>query len=321
MRAGRRDLLQAAVATVVAAAVVLSVSLAPPGETQVWAQQPASPSASNYVLGPLDELDITVFGESDLSRRVTVRPDGKITLPLIGEITVAGLTTTQLAEKIAQGLRPYVKSPVVSVTVAKAREDAVKFFVYLVGEVKNPGSYQIKTGWTVMEVIAEAGGVTTKANLRKASLIRRATNQTIPLDLDRLILKGDASANVALEGGDVILVPEFLNRVLVWGTVRSPGVYDLKEGARVLDAVLAAGGPDKKAAINAVGIIRQTEDGKRTLVATVDLNKVFAKADQSQNILLQHADIIYVPQGGGVTWQDILSYLSGLGLIFSLFGF
>ncbi len=300
-------------------ALILVVGLVP--GAPVAAQQPPTPQAASYVLGPLDELDISVFGESDLSRSVTVRPDGKITLPLIGELLVAGMTTAQAAEKIALALKPYLKAPVVSVTVSKAREDAVKFFVYLVGEVKNPGSFQIKPGWTVMEVISEAGGLTAKANLKKASLIRRATNLTIPLDLDRLIVKGDTSANLPLEGGDIIMVPEFLNRMLVWGTVKNPGVFDLKEGARVLDAVFAAGGPAAKAALNQVRIVRQTEDGKRVLAATVDLWKVIDKADQSQNIVLQHADIVYVPERGGLTWQEILQYLSGAGLILGLFGF
>jgi protein involved in polysaccharide export with SLBB domain len=193
-------------------------------------------------------------------------------------------------------------------------------FVYLVGQVVSPGAYEMKTGWTVVEAVAQAGGVTPKAALRKASLIRRGTNVTIPLDLERIVLRGDQAANVLLQGGDVILVPEFLNRVLVWGIVRNPGAFDLNEGARVLDAILAAGGPIVKAATDAVSVVRQTPDGKRVVAATVNVDKIL-KGDAAQNILLQHADIVFVPQSNRLTWQDILSYLGGIGIITSLFGF
>lgn len=294
------------------------------GALPVFAQAPpVTPPAPGveYVLGPQDVLDIAVFGEADLTRTVTVRPDGKISFPLVGEILVTGMTAPQVAEKLTAALKVYLKNPRVTITVSQARPDAVRLFVYLVGQVQNPGAYELRTGWTVMEAIAQAGGLTPKAALRKASLIRRATNQTQLLDLDRIMLKGDQSANVALQPGDVILVPEFLNRVLVWGAVRNPGPYDLNEGARVLDALIAAGGPDVKATVESVGIIRQTADGKREVAATVNLNKIFKSGDESQNILLQHADIVYVPQSNRVTWQDVLSYLSGFSLIRALFGF
>jgi len=299
--------------------IVLLVNAMP-----VYAQAPpvAPPAhAAEYLLGPLDVLDITVFGEADLTRTVTVRPDGKISFPLIGEMLVTGLTASQVAEKLTVSLKVFLKNPRVTVTVSQARPDAVRLFVYLVGQVKIPGAYEFRTGWTVMEAIAQAGGLTPKAALRKAVLIRRAASQTQPLDLERIVLQGDQSANVSLQPGDVILVPEFLNRVLVWGAVRSPGPYDLNEGARVLDALLAAGGPDVKAAVESVGIIRQTADGKRVVAATVNLTRILKHADESQNVLLQHADIVYVPVSNKVTWQDILSYISGFSLIRALFGF
>jgi len=310
-------------AEMAAAAALMIILLV--GAYPLYAQAPpASPAApapaADYLLGPQDVLDISVFGETDLTRTVTVRPDGKITFPLIGELLVAGLTAPQVAEKLALALKPYLKTPRVSVTVSTVRPDMARQFVYLVGQVVSPGAYEMKTGWTVVEAVAQAGGLTPKASLRKASLIRRGTNVTIPLDLERIVLRGDQAANVLLQGGDVILVPEFLNRVLVWGTVRNPGAFDLTEGARVLDAILAAGGPIVKAATDAVSVVRQTPDGKRVVAATVNVDKIL-KGDAAQNILLQHADIVFVPQSNRLTWQDILSYLGGLSIITGLFGF
>ena len=292
----------------------------PPVAAQAPAPQAAPQASPDYLVGPLDELKIEVFGESDLSQTVTVRPDGKISLPLVGDLLVTGLTVVQVGQRLSEALKTYLKSPRVTVTLSKPRPDAVQKFVYLVGQVKSPGSYEIRVGWTVMEAIAQAGGVTPKAALKKATLLRRGSTQTVTLDLDRLLVKGDQTANVALEGGDVIMVPEFLNKILIWGTVKSPGVYDLAEGARLMDALAAAGGPAQKAALDVVGVIRQTADGKRVVAATVDVGKIL-KGDQTQNVLLQHTDIVYVPESNRITWQDILSYLGGLGSIFGLFGF
>ncbi|MGH2452766.1 MAG: polysaccharide biosynthesis/export family protein [bacterium] len=302
-----------------ALALILVLVIAQPAVAQAPAQAPAQQAPpqvpADYVVGPLDELQIFVFGETDLSQTVTVRPDGKITIPLVGDLLVAGLTVAQVGERLAQALKTYLRAPHVTVTLIKLRPD----FVYLVGQFKAPGAYEIKPGWTVMEAIAQAGGVLPKAALKKATLLRRPS-QMIALDLDRLLVKGDQGANMAVQAGDVIMIPEFLNKVLVWGNVKSPAAYDLAEGARVLDALSAAGGPAAKAALKQVGIIRQTADGKRVVAATVDVGKIL-KGDESQNVLLQHADIVYVPHDGRITWQEILSYLGGLTTVFSLFGF
>jgi polysaccharide export outer membrane protein len=280
----------------------VSATITQPGLTQ------------EYLLGPGDVVDIVVFGDSDLTRTVTIRADGMISLPLVGEIPSLGLTPSQLADKIAGVLKPYFKEPRVTVTLSQARP--VK--VYLVGEVKSPGSYDMKPGWTVVEAIAQAGGLTEKANLKKSVLIRRTANTVIPLDLDRLILKGDQSANFSLAEGDVIQVPEFRNRVLVLGRVKTPGAFDLKEGGRVLDAILAAGGPDEKARLENVGIIRQVE-GKAT-VTNVNVARVTQSGDLSGNILLTHTDIVYVPQRG-IAWQDIVRWIVDLTIVRSFFGF
>lgn len=275
---------------------------------------PLPGAGQEYLLGPGDVVDIAVFGDSDLTKSVTVRSDGKISLPLLGEMLAVGLTPTQLAEKIAAALKPYMKDPKVTVTLSQAR----LLKIYLVGEVRSPGSYDMKPGWTVVEAIAQAGGLTEKANLKKSVLIRRSTNKIIPLDLDRLILKSDQTANLVVEDGDVIQVPEFQNRVLVMGHVKAPGAFDLRDGGRVLDAILAAGGPDEKARLENVGVIRQVE-GKAT-VTNVNVARVTQSGDLSGNILLVHADIVYVPQAG-IKWQDVVRWIVDLTIVRSFFGF
>lgn len=296
------------------AVLALSLLSGPAGwpATPVFAQ-----GLQEYRLGPGDSVEVTVLGESDLTRTVAVRPDGMINLPLIGDVLASGLTPTQLADRIAAGLKAYLKNPQVSVSVREFRVE--RAFVYLVGQVARPGSVEIQKGWTVMEVMAVAGGVTPRAALRQASIIRRGTGQTIALDLDRLLLKGDRSANAAVEPGDIIMVPTLQNRVLVLGSVRGPGAYDLDDDARLLDALARAGGAADRAATNNIGVIRNGPND-RPVVTTVDMEKI-VKGDGSQNLLLQNGDIVFVPASALVRWTDILAWLSGLSLIRAVFGF
>jgi polysaccharide export outer membrane protein len=169
-----------------------------------------------------------------------------------------------------------------------------------------------------MEAIASVGGVTGRAALTRATLIRRSSGQTINVDLERLLLRGDRSANMALEPGDIVMVPMLQNRVLVLGGVRAPGALDLDDGARVIDALARAGGPAPGAAANNIGVIRNGSDGK-AVVTHIDMNKI-VKGDNAQNILVKDGDIVYVPEGPTVSWTNILFYLSGVGLIRGLLG-
>lgn len=294
-------------ATVAALILILTIGVLP-----VLAQTPP-----DYLLGPGDQLSITVLGEADLTRTVTVRPDGKITIPLLGDLTVAGMTPAQVTEMLVAGLRKYIRNPVVTVTVSQTRTSSV----YLVGPgISRPGTYQIQPGWTLIEVIGAAGGLTSRAAMKRATLVRRGEPQPMALDLERLFVRADSSANVALQDGDILTVPVVDLRVAVLGTVRTPGTYDLAEGARLLDAIVAAGGPADRAFTDQVGVMRQGPDKKLTL-KVYNVTRLLKAADQNQNPVLQHADIIFVPADNRVTWGDILSWISGYGLIRSVFGF
>jgi polysaccharide export outer membrane protein len=275
----------------------------------------AAQSTQEYVLSPGDSVDVSVFGEPNLSRTATIRPDGKITMPLIGDVDAAGLTPAQLADRIATALKAFLKSPQVGVTVSGYQRAQV----YLVGAVTRPGPVDIQKGWTVFEVMAVTGGVTPRAALRRATLTRRATGQTIPLDLERLLVKGDRSADVPVEPGDIIMVPALQNRILMFGAVARPGPYDIDEGTRIIDAMAMAGGPAFRAATNNIGVIRNNPEGRAT-VTTIDMNRIL-RGDMSQNVALQHSDIVYVPPGPLVRWGEVLAWLSGLGFVRSVFGF
>jgi polysaccharide export outer membrane protein len=279
-------------------------------DMHVLAQQPLQ----EYTLNPGDVVEISVFGEPDLSRSVTIGPNGKINLPLIGDIQAAGLTPAQLNESVTRAYKAYVRNPQVTVSVREYQ----RAYVYLVGQVARTGSVEIQRGWTVLEVMSVAGGITPRAAPRRATLIRRATGEVIALDLDRLLNKGDRTVNPRVEPGDIIMVPALQNRVMVLGAVARPGAYDVDEGARIFETLALAGSPLERSATNNIGLIRPGPDGK-PIVKTVDMTK-FVKGDFAQNVPVADGDIIYVPPDNRIRWADVLGYLGGLSLIRTFFG-
>jgi len=167
-------------------------------------------ATSEFLLGPEDVLEIVVWRSPDLSRQVIVRPDGMISMPLIGDVQAAGQTSDQLATRIAKLLTPYKESPSVSVGVKEVNS----YNVFVLGEVAKPGKYQLKSYTTVLQMISIAGGFTPFASKNKLQIVRQTTNGqggwrevrlAIPYDD---LLKGRADPEYyILKGGDTIVVP------------------------------------------------------------------------------------------------------------------
>lgn len=238
-----------------------------------------------------DVLDILVIGEPDLSRLVTVSPEGSISLPLVGNVHVSGLTIRQIEQRLVDVLKRYVKDPKVVVTFRQGSLD--KDFVYVLGQVLKPGPYEYRRGWTVAELLAQAGGPTFRAALRRAVILRRKNGKNgstaIPINLEKL-MEGDAAQNQELVVGDVLVVPEINERVLVLGEVAKTGYQDLKEGDRVVDVITRAGGPTLKAAPERISIMRDGEPVK------VNLEAFLRNGDMTQNVPIQPGDVLFVPE-------------------------
>ena len=159
--------------------------------------------ASNYIIGAEDTLQITVWQEPNLSTpALPVRPDGKISLPLLGDIAAAGFTPMQLAADIGNRLKQYVTDPVVDVSVLAVNSKRV----YLIGEVMHVGPLAISPGMTVLQAIATAGGLTPYANKKHIYILRGDRQQKIPFDYTLAVKKGDMQG-VSLVPGDTIVVP------------------------------------------------------------------------------------------------------------------
>jgi polysaccharide export outer membrane protein len=163
------------------------------------------PAAEEYVIGPEDVLEISVWQNQDVSRVVSVRPDGKVSLPLLHDIQAAGLTATELKEVIARDLKPYMEVPEVTVIVQQINS----WRIYVQGEVRTPGVYPIRSRTTLSQVISMAGGLTEFAKEGRIQVVRESGGQreTIPVDYS-LVRKGASGAqDIYLEPGDTIIVP------------------------------------------------------------------------------------------------------------------
>ena len=166
-----------------------------------------SPAASpDYVIGSEDVLAISVWKETELSRNVPVRPDGKITLPLVGDVVASGLTAKQLQASLEQQLKAYIDSPQVAVIVQEVRAQQYN----LLGEVQRPGSYPLGKPLTVLDALALGGGFRDFAKTNKIYILRGSaagTRQRIPFNYKQVIKGEKFEQNVALLPGDTIVVP------------------------------------------------------------------------------------------------------------------
>lgn len=176
------------------------------------ASDAVSPQASeNYVIGPMDEITIFVWRNQELGQTVQVRPDGRITTPLITDMVAAGKTPAQLADDIRAALSQYIQEPLVSVIVNRA-QGSFDQQIRVVGAVSRPAAIPYRANITLVDVVIAVGGLSEYAAGDRAKLTRRdrATGQPREYDLciNRLMRRGDMSCNVRLEPGDVILIPE-----------------------------------------------------------------------------------------------------------------
>jgi polysaccharide biosynthesis/export protein len=158
----------------------------------------------DYRIGTEDVLDISVWKAPELSRTVPVRPDGKVSLPLINDIQAAGLTPSALREELAKRLAEYVPSPEVAVIVREVHSAKVS----VIGSVRNPGRYELKSAATVLELIALAQGFTDFANRDRIVVLRQkaGTQTRIPFNY-RKIADGSEQDNFFVQPGDIIVVP------------------------------------------------------------------------------------------------------------------
>ncbi|MEJ2430693.1 MAG: polysaccharide biosynthesis/export family protein [Deltaproteobacteria bacterium] len=190
-------------------AVVVSCASDLPSVKTLAQHEQGKPSVSkedtNYVIGPGDILSIDVWKEEELSKQVSVRLDGKISLPLVNDVQAAGLTSTELRTQLTEKYKDFVDVPQVAVTVLESRSKRI----YLLGKVTKPGEYPMQKDMTVVQAISLAGGLAEWADSSDVKLIRKidGVEQTFLVDYDAIVSGEDLSQNVLLQPDDTIFVP------------------------------------------------------------------------------------------------------------------
>ena len=159
----------------------------------------------NYVIGAQDVLDISVWKEPELTRVIPVRPDGKISMPLLNDVQAAGLTPMQLAAQITAGLKKFVDNPQVTIIVTTINSQRI----YILGEVARPGAFPLLPGMTVVEALSSAGGFTQFANRKKIYILRKENGRQnkYPFNYKDVISGKATDQNIILRAGDTIVVP------------------------------------------------------------------------------------------------------------------
>jgi len=172
--------------------------------SEATANPPASQAGPEYVIGPEDVLHIAVWKEADLTATLPVRPDGKISLPLLNDVQAAGMTPMQLADSLTEKLKKYVANPRVTVVVTAINSKRI----YMTGEVSHPGAMPMLPNMTVLQALSSAG-LTQFANTKKIYVLRTQNGKQEKLPVDyRKLLKGEKmEQNYPLQPGDTIVVP------------------------------------------------------------------------------------------------------------------
>jgi polysaccharide export outer membrane protein len=181
------------------------------GFSHAWAAEgpeAAAPVPADYRIGPGDTLRVYVFQNDDLSATIPVRPDGKISTPLVEDMVAVGKTPSQLARDVEKSLATYVKTPKVNIVVVTA----VSAFsqVRVIGQVKSPKALPYRDGMTVLDAVLEVGGLGQFAAGNRTKLVRTENGKSteIKVKLEALVEHGDMTQNLALKPGDVLVVPE-----------------------------------------------------------------------------------------------------------------
>lgn len=249
---------------------------------------PLTTLAGDYVIGEGDMLDVAVWGVKDLSFPARVRPDGKITVPGLGDVAASGQTPAQLQASMTVKLKELVKNPIVTVAVTGITNSKV----YIFGSGVRSGVFELLQRSTLLQLLCTIGEVKT-ADLKKAYLLRNG--KKIKENFHTLFISGDTSGDIQLESGDSVFIPLLLDKsVYVLGAVIAPKAIEYREGMTVMEAILESGGFTKFASQNDTQIRRKDADKEITI--PVKAKEIIQGGDMAQNIKLKPGDYIIVKE-------------------------
>ncbi len=258
-----------------------------------------------YILGPGDALTINLWGEYDEKYEVKVTPDGKISIPTIGTLRLKGLSLTEAEMLIGAEVKRFYRNVKSSVSLTSLRV----FEVLVLGEVEKPGRYLGTPVKRVSDAITQAGGVVPGGSQRFIE-VRRGGQVAATADLIAFLRRGDEGVNPFLQDGDVIFVPPLgANRIVIYVTSVTtasgvggsmaentiPNVVEVKEGEHLAGLLSEVGGISPWWDLEGIIVQRPSQFPEGTMRIPVDLRRYYMGKDESQNVVLQSGDQIYIP--------------------------
>lgn len=264
--------------------------------------------SQEYKLKPEDVLKITFLEQPELNRETKVGLDGNISLPVIGDIKAAGLTTSELTQKIISEFSIY------AVSITQASVEIMTYEsnkIYITGHVTDPGKYIFEKIPNLWKVISEAGGPTDNANLSNILIVRSAEQggSTITVNMTEILRKGDLSQLPKLNPGDNIHVSGVIGEtgsrgveaiqqqrhvIYIYGEIGAAGIYTFDQSVNILQAIIQAGGPTTVAKLSDVRIIRR---GQGDFSQVIELNiEWYVEEARHDFFKLLPGDIVYIPR-------------------------
>jgi len=245
--------------------------------------------AGDYVIGDGDTLSVSVWGVPELSVDMIVRPDGKITLPAVGDVSATGLTPVQLSRDLIKVLDSYVKKPIVTVAVSGITNNRI----YISGGGVPSTVINLSGRTTLFKLLCSLSGIE-NADLKLARMVR--DGKELDVDFYSLFSEGNVSEDIELQSEDILYLPtNEKNKVYVVGAVNNPTYIIYREGLRILDAILECGGFTKYAKESAVLILRKSDDKDSRIKINID--DLVSDGDLAQNIELARGDYVIVQEG------------------------
>ena len=261
-------------------------------------------------LGKSDMLSISVYDEPDLSlENIPVRPDGKISFPLVGDVQAEGRTVDELTTDISERLKQYLLAPKVTVVV-----QAFNSLSYTIaGEVVKPGVFPLTTNISLVDAIAKAGGLN-KGQYRASSVeladlphsFVSRNGKILPVDFVRLLRQGDMRFNIQIQPGDYISIPSGLSKeIYIIGEVKAPALFAFREEMPLSRTLALAEGFTPDADKSRIHVVRGSLHNPTLIVA--DFNQIIT--GQAQDVQLEPGDIVFVPTTGLATWARMLNQI------------
>jgi polysaccharide export outer membrane protein len=245
-----------------------------------------SAGPDQYLVGTDDVLAISVWDNKDLEQVVFVRPDGKISLPFIGELQARGRTVADLEAEVTDKYQRTIKNVRVTIAVREIKSRAIFF----IGGVARPGPLQLTQELTLLQAISAAGGFTPTAALDSVSIVRG--DQWIAVDLAQLVQRAETAKNIKLQPGDTIVVPVG-QMVFVQGEVKTPGAIPFTRELTVMKAIAQSGGFTPFASPRRVTLI--TQNGVKKVTVRINVSEIISDPEKAEDISLKPNDIVVVP--------------------------